>query len=631
MTARRPHLRALAAAAALAAGCAGPRDPDAGAVQLQVAFDGRSGAVASVVAELLDPHAGSYLPPRLVTLQRELGGRWGGLLRPVPPGRLVLSARAFDADGARQFHGLAGVDVTGGETALLQVTLEPEQPTQTGAPVVQALTAGATSVGPRRQVSLAAVVTDRDPDAATRLRYRWWASAGTFLGPTDQIRATWQAPPQDTPSVTVALDILDPQRAATVQTLTLRASDDADHLDSLVEVNAWPVLDAVTASVLVVPVGGYAVLQATAHDPDGDELQYAWSTDQCPGIFLGPVDQAQTTFQMGAIPATATCAVTVAVSDGRGGNPQFKLYLAAGPPETLPLPVIDRATATARSAYSGAPVTFSVSAHDPKQPAAPISFAWSGRHGTIQSVTTVGHASTAVFGSPPCSGDASATVTVTDGASGRSLDYRFDLDTCPASCRELKEQAPALGDGVYLIAPRSVTEAVQAPLGAYCDMTTDGGGWTYVGHLDGAAVRRDLFEVAAGYQSSRGAGRSYGLGVLPLLQDNEMMITLDTPDPAEAAAAESLVFFEYPSLHPSFNWGPLPCTSVQTFGFRTAPGGPYLASDAWSCTADAWAPRDPARQLDLIRLGGMGVFSGGALRRSGLDRGWGHEAWIYVR
>lgn len=85
----------------------------------------------------------------------------------------------------------------------------------------------------------------------------------------------------------------------------------------------------------------------------------------------------------------------------------------------------------------------------------------------------------------------SSTTTPVADSSGVTMEY-------PQSCHEIQLDNPGAASGRYEIAPANAT--METPIVVYCDMVTDGGGWTLVARSVGGGFDQGQF----GWGSERG-------------------------------------------------------------------------------------------------------------------------------
>ena len=148
------------------------------------------------------------------------------------------------------------------------------------------------------QVRLTATASDPDGDELT---LAWSAPQGRFEGAATGAAAQWTAP-GETGRVTIRVEVSDGRGGAAAAEVVIEV------------VNDQPTVTAECDPCTVRP-GGEVRLTATASDPDGDELTFAWSAPQ--GRFEGAATGAAA--QWTAPGETGRVTIRVEVSDGWGG------------------------------------------------------------------------------------------------------------------------------------------------------------------------------------------------------------------------------------------------------------------------------------------------------------------------
>lgn len=331
--------------------------------------------VEDVVRVTLEVSAPDMSEPLIVDLF-EYNGSWGGIVGSIPAGsNRTFLARAYDISDHLIYEGAAeGVTIVSGTTASVYILLMdsiPVEPYGNVAPIIDALSLSASTVGINETVNI--TVTAHDDNAGDTLSYEWNASCGSFDN-TEIASPVWTAPSTEG-SCELSVTVADESDAEATMNANITVDNDSGVAIIDTDFNNFPYITKISATPTDLDVNETTQLEVTAMDLDGEGLTYSWSSD-CGGSFddstgINPVFTTPSTY-----PSANLCTLSVQVIDGRGGiNTGDMTIHVRSPLSSNVAPVIHVAYQSSSTTLTEQNVALYVEATDPE--GQPITFNWS--------------------------------------------------------------------------------------------------------------------------------------------------------------------------------------------------------------------------------------------------------------
>jgi hypothetical protein len=414
---------------------------------------------------------GSKLPTAISRTLLQAGNQFSAQIDGLPAATdYTFSASAASAatPSVVLLHGsVSGQVITNGRTANIIInlnTVTPGQPFKNSAPVIDTVSATSLIAVPGEKIGFQATAHDPDKGETALLVFNWSATCGTIGNPTltvgsdttnSKSAAEFTAPDADA-NCSVTLAVADPRGLTASIALNVAVRVGRGGSDVVLVFDSAPIMLGLFAIPGQLTEGGATALTVVASDPDGDPLNYAW-TSACPGTFTPP-DAESTTFELEPSPAASSCTFSALVSDGSFPNGQAKNRVAnqltvavantviTGPPEfgiayqsedvVSDGDVVELAVFVSDPAKGEISLSWTASA-DP----APVTFDPAAIGLDASTFTT---AATWTAPSGAATGDlVIVTVTATSSVSSFSSSYTFLLTPAGSTCATQQIQCPA--------------------------------------------------------------------------------------------------------------------------------------------------------------------------------------------